>query len=122
VTVTVEPGVEIIATGDVRLFVNGTHGGGGQPVRAGPQRPDAVEVRWRQAGPADVSIDIVSLAGRTAARACRNVLTEAGDVSVRWSRRLPGGALAPAGSYVPVLEAIATEGTRRRVMAPLPLR
>ncbi|MBU0607445.1 MAG: hypothetical protein KKI08_06135, partial [Armatimonadetes bacterium] len=85
-------------------------------------RPDAVEVRWRQAGAAAVNIEVLNQAGRTVAHVCRNVQYESGEVSAQWSRRLPSGAPAPAGTYVLVLEAVAADGARWRAMAPLPLR
>jgi hypothetical protein len=85
-------------------------------------RADLVEGRWRQAAAGTVSLDIRNLAGRTVARVCRNLSTEAGDAVAQWPRTLPNGTAAPAGSHLLVLAASASNGTRWQAMAPLPLR
>jgi len=79
------------------------------------------DIAFRLSTPADVTVDLLNLAGRRVARAVRESPMGAGLQRVLWSGRTDAGTAAPAGRYLVRVTARSEAGEQARAVAPLRL-
>jgi FlgD Ig-like domain len=99
------------SAGAGRLAVTGAAATGGH---AG-----AAEVTFSLSAPAEVTVSILNVAGRTVRRLCAAKAFGAGTSRLVWDGRTDSGTRAPAGTYLVSISARSADGQTSRGMATL---
>ena len=99
-------------------------GDGALAVSAASALPTAAgaEIAFSLSGPAQVSVEVLNLAGRSIAHPLADRELPAGLNRLAWSGRSDAGTAAPAGQYLIRIRARGPSGDQASALAPLSLR
>jgi flagellar hook assembly protein FlgD len=80
------------------------------------------EIVLSRSAPADVSVEMLNVAGRPVATVVQDRGTEAGPQRVVWNGQSMNGTAAPTGLYLVRVAARAAEGSQSSALAAVSLR
>jgi microcystin-dependent protein len=90
-------------------------------VAAVPTHGGGVQVAFRLAAPAEVTVGILNVAGRRVAVLSHGRLCPAGSNSLLWNAQADNGLRVPTGTYLISLTARSGDGQQNRRLAPVSL-
>lgn len=84
-----------------------------------PTRSGGAEIAFRLSGPADLTVTVLNIAGRTVATICTNALARAGIQRMAWNGRSNAGTTLPTGTYLVRVSARNADGQQAASLVSL---
>ena len=105
----------VIPTGEAGVAALAVSGAAAVPTARG------AEILFSLSAPADVTVEVLNVAGRPVATLVSDRPTAAGRQGLVWSGRTATGTAAPSGAYLVRITARTAAGGQATALAPLPL-